>query len=573
MRKIELYMKILILYFMNRDRISKLKSMRDGVRSDDKRREEINVYLRDKVFSESSIQEAIDMEERKARIEGNYLVHYEKASRSEQVKEFLMSCKKHELYPGMLLVVDDALGSMSPTEAGIARGSININISTFANTIPGENSRIVKANKNGNLGDAVNDAISDIVGKFATSGESLVADFHDNTVQGMSLDELSIKANCSAKFLGIKAAASFEQNKSGYSTYFMTDYRQVFFTASAEVPTNDLSELFADHITVDDIKRAFGDKPIIFVKSVNYGRQLYMLEELSGSNQKMVASIKASGYGVSVDSEFKQSNSKLQHDSKYYISGGDVTNANLIFGVNTSPIKDEKDIDFCLRQMAELRKKANEFKQKHTRVTLKGGVESDINGVVLSYKASMLCGPNPTKDITFWKSGEHMVKRIVPNTGMKVEIFNCLKDNNIVASGYYTKFDSKGNELPEVYDLYDNKVKGYVFASDLANPNIKPEVRKVKLTSKLVDGGNNNRNGRIFCKTFLTPAYSLGNGRNIYRIHLTLRNRDKRDNIFNNTYILPCGDIMAGYLREGKKGGESVNWYFGGSTDVWYNDY
>jgi len=502
--------------------------------SDTSRRQEINDFLRTKIFSESSIHEAIDLENRTTRTEGKYLVTFERCRRGQESQEFLTSCTKDELYPGMLLVVDNALGTMSPTEAGVPRGKIKINIATFPSSINGGNSREAIANSSGNLEDAVNDQISNMVEAFARSGKSLVADFTDRCEQGMSLDELSMKMSCSAKFAGISMGASFEQNKSAYSTYFMTDYTQRFFTASAEVPKNDLSTLFADSVTVKDLEKAFGNKPIIFVKSVSYGRRLYMLEELSGSNQNMIATFKVSGYGVTFDSSFQKSSSKLQHTSKYYVKGGDITNADTIFGKALSRITDETDVAYCARTMGAIRDKANAFKTAHNYVKLNGTREADVNGVPLSYKASMLCGPNPTKDITFWKSGEYMVKRVIPNTGLKVNVFNTNKDHNIHVTGHYTTFSIVNGVLKESDRI--------LFLNDV----------------------------RVYNKKFMAPEKTLP--KNIYRVFLTIRHRDDSKKVFSYTYVLPCGNILAGYLRSGKKGGETVNWFFGGEDDIWTND-
>jgi hypothetical protein len=56
-------------------------------------------------------------------------------------------------------------------------------------------------------------------------------------------------------------------------------------------------------------------------------------------------------------------------------------------------------------------------------------------------------------------------------------------------------------------------------------------------------------------------------------VHLRIRSRDNNKSFyFEYEYILPSGNIMAGYLRPGKKGGESVNWFFKGENDNWFND-
>jgi len=496
--------------------------------NDDERRQEINNYLRNTVFLESKIHEAIDDENRTNRIEGNYLIRYEKSSRQDSVNEFLMSCKKHELYPGMLLVVDNNLGTMTPTESGIARGKLTINIAEFADK------REVSANADGRIEANVNNAIHQMANTWSAKGKTLTANFRDKTIQAMSLDELSIKASCSAKFSGIKIGANFEKNKTGYSTYFLTDYNQLFFTASAEIP-NDLSKLFADHVTVDDIKRSFGTKPILFVQSVDYGRQLYMLEELSGTNSNMLAelNVSASAISLSANSTVKTSKSQMTYKSDYLVRGGSITNANLIFGDGINRNKDEKDLDFCIRQMNAVRANAKKFKTANTYVELKGTAVNEVNGVPLSYKASMLCGSNPGKPVTFWKSGEHLVKRVVPNVGLKVNVFNSNKDHNLHVSGWYRTFTIDGNKniIPSSEIMFLNDV-------------------------------------RVYNKQFMEPEKTLP--KNIYSVRLHIRDRDDSKLKYDYTYMFPAANICAGRMRPGLGGAATVNWFFAGYDDEWY---
>lgn len=74
--------------------------------TDAQRRQKINDYLRAFIHDESSIQSAIDTENRQNRIEGDYLIVYEDVNIDNEPTEFLSSCSRADLYPGMLLVVD-----------------------------------------------------------------------------------------------------------------------------------------------------------------------------------------------------------------------------------------------------------------------------------------------------------------------------------------------------------------------------------------------------------------------------------------------------------------------------------
>jgi hypothetical protein len=178
----------------------------------------------------------------------------------------------------------------------------------------------------------------------------------------------------------------------------------------------------------------------------------------------------------------------------------------------------------------------------------------------LSYNAIRLDGLNP-KDAIFWQAGAHKVKKFVPNTGIKLTVFNTSKDHNIVMSGYYTKFDANGKELSTIYDIH-----GSVVVGTMNTATGKPSSLKA-----LRDGGpeGSTQYGRVYNKSFLTPEINLG--KNIYRVWLKIRDRDDSKKVWDYTYLLPCGNIMAGKLRAGTGGPETVNWFFGGESDGWYN--
>jgi len=356
----------------------------------------------------------------------------------------------------------------------------------------------------------------------------------------------------------------------------MTDFTQVFYTITAELNKIDLSTLFGDDVKVDQVKKVFGGKSVIFVRSVRYGRRLCLTEEIQGSNQDMVQTFNASGYKINVKQSFSKSTSVLTYKNSTVINGGSAANAVSVFGSSVSKNSDESAFDYCKRQIDATRLNVDKFIQAQTNVKLDGTKESDVNGVVLNYTAVKLDGVNP-KDVTFWKSGEHKIKTLIPNTGLKVKVFNTSDKENILVSGYYTKFDSNGRELPDVYDIHSERDDKGKFAPGLFVKVGTVINQQVTLTKALRDGGPDNSPnwGRVHNKAFLTPEINLG--KNVYRVVLIIRGRDGKKVVYgynsNNPYILPCGEIMAGKLRKGKKGPETVNWYFGGYDDVWENDH
>ena len=151
--------------------------------------------------------------------------------------------------------------------------------------------------------------------------------------------------------------------------------------------------------------------------------------------------------------------------------------------------------------------------------------------------------------------------RTNPDTFMRVDVFNCMTNENIVASGWFTRCDDNGKELQTVYDLQKgNNPTHQMVGKVTSNLNTTNEC-SVSLTKKLSEGGDGRANGRVFNECFMEPPFELP--KNIYRVHLRIRSRDKNKSFyFEHEYILPCGNIVAGYLKPGDKGTVGVNWFF-----------
>ena len=540
--------------------------------NDAARRKAINEYMAAIEFKESAIEDVLKEETQQEKLQNDYLVKYVEVKREDAATDLIMTCDRELIYPGALLVVNRSLGTAVPTVSVLPRGKVKITLDPGSLNLLSGNSREVQPDSWKNLSHPVNAAINEMVDDFRKSKKDMLANFIDHTSSGQSIEELKINASCSGGFAGITASASINVDKKSYSTYYMTDFSQVIYTASASFDQRDFSSLFDDTVTVDQIKKSFGDgNPIIFVKTVRYGRQLYLIENLQGNSQSLIQNFDMSGYGAKAHQDYSKTTSKLSYVFRPVIRGGSVQNANIIFGDDTiSRNKEETDAAFCARRVDEVRKKVNAYKRQNTTVTLTGEKFNDVNGVILSYSALRLDGANPSTAI-FWRNTDHKVKKMIPNTALRVDVFNCMKDENVVASGWFTKYDDKGSELPDVYDLQKGSFSTHQKVGNVTLNLNKTNECKVTLNKVLSEGGNGRANGRVFNKAFMEPPFELP--KNIYRVHLRIRSRDNNKGFyFEHEYILPCRNIMAGYLRAGKNGGEAVNWFFGGTEDHWFND-
>ena len=541
------------------------------------RRAAINNYLKS-IFlpnTDTAIQNAIEPGNEVPWIDNQgRLILYENVMIDDDVRELAVSSDRTDIYPGMLIVADSLLGTDRPRKSTLRRNEITISIelgtSATVNSLP------VNPDSNGSLEIPVYNAINSMVQTFKNSGAQLTANFKEEGIEQCQESTTSISGGSASTILLFnKKKKTISSSTNSYSSYFMKNFSQVFFTATAQYNPNNLSSLFADSVTVDDLQREFSNKPVILVEKVRYGRQLHLFQEIKGSNYDMIKSFRASSffpllYSHGSDRSLMTSQSEVSYHTIMDVRGGDIGNA-LNLAPNVQRNSNETNLEFCIRQIENMQSQVQTFKNNYRSIDLRTGVvTSDVNGAVMSYTAKRLDGTN-IRDAVFLKKGSHKMEKIIPNKGIKVKAFNTSGSHNYVVSGYYTKFGSNGQELPDVYDIHSERDgNGRPDPGSLVNVGTVVN-GNVTLTQNLRDGGDKNW-GRVYNQSFLSPEINLG--KNIYRVYLKIRSRDDSKLAWTNTYILPCGDITAANLRTGKEGGETVNWYFGGNateSDEWYN--
>lgn len=105
-----------------------------------------------------------------------------------------------------------------------------------------------------------------------------------------------------------------------------------------------------------------------------------------------------------------------------------------------------------------------------------------------------------------------------------ISVFNTLKSNNVVVSGWY-----QYNDSPTIYDL--------------------------------ITGATDKRHEqRVYNKKFMSPSIHIAST-NLSRIHIKIRHRDRSGFEYEHDYINWDRDICIGWLRPGNFGGDTVNWF------------
>ena len=118
---------------------------------------------------------------------------------------------------------------------------------------------------------------------------------------------------------------------------------------------------------------------------------------------------------------------------------------------------------------------------------------------------------------------------------IKIRVFNTLESSNLMVSGWYSYKD---------------------------NPN-----KRYGLFTGATDGLEIER--EVNCKKFMKPNVKIFST-NLWQIIIKIRHCDY-DLIYEHEYRNWNDDICIGWLRPGNLGGETVNWFFNGKEDCWYN--
>lgn len=122
-----------------------------------------------------------------------------------------------------------------------------------------------------------------------------------------------------------------------------------------------------------------------------------------------------------------------------------------------------------------------------------------------------------------------MAKRI------KIRVFNTLGSNNLMVSGWY----SCKNNNSKRYGLFTGTTEGL----------------------------DNER--QVYCKEFMKPNVKIVST-DLWQICIKIRHCD-RNLVYEHEYRDWNDDICIGWLRPGNLGDDTVNWFFNGKKDCWYN--
>lgn len=192
-------------------------------------------------------------------------------------------------YPGALLLASNDLLDGRPQELAADRAPLDITVN-----LPGCDDlsfRVAPSFK------SVQEGIN---GKLAKWFEShggiweIPANFQYSSSLVYDENELALKFGCDISYMSQKLGIDFSETKNDKKSIYVVRFKQIFYTVSAERPPKP-GDVFAETTTWEDLARAgvSAQHPPLFVKNVQYGRQIYVKFESRMSSTDLEATVKA----------------------------------------------------------------------------------------------------------------------------------------------------------------------------------------------------------------------------------------------------------------------------------------
>lgn len=241
-------------------------------------------------------------------------------------------------YPGSILLANEDFIKNKPTVITCDRQPIEICVD-----LPGlasENSLIVE---NPNYS-SISSAIDEIVNKWANknySTHSLPTRTQYNEAMVYSKSQIAATLHLDDKQLTDLFNIDFNAVVSGEKQIMIASYKQIFYTASAALPS-DPSRLFAPGVTFRDLQRkgVSDTAPPIMVNNVSYGRTIYVKFETTSTSNKVKTAFQAlvKGLDANTSPEFED----IYNNSTFtaVVFGGDAQAHNKLISTDYKQIRE-----------------------------------------------------------------------------------------------------------------------------------------------------------------------------------------------------------------------------------------
>lgn len=214
------------------------------------------------------------------------------------------------IYPGALVYADQNLREGRPTPIALNRGPVTLSVD-----LPGLQDRPTPISEptNSSVQAYVNGVLEEWNKNPASQGYVNAARSSLQLHTAYSSQQIALELGFNAQWAGGDVSAKLGSSSSSDKSVAMAIYRQVFYSVTMDTPPSPAS-LFAEDVDLDDVQQAIHDGAVpAYVRSVDYGRMLFITMETStvdtkanleaALNQTLSSAVKAGG---SIDSKYEK---------------------------------------------------------------------------------------------------------------------------------------------------------------------------------------------------------------------------------------------------------------------------
>lgn len=218
------------------------------------------------------------------------------------------------VYPGALLRANRNLAEGRPDAIALARAPMKLSIDLPNMGQDG----VVTVNDASNS--AVQTAVDGMLGKWFPKGQTQSARQSLEAKKAFSQEQMSLALGFSAKWASNSVKTNMSVNTSNKHSTAIALFRQVYYTVTMDIPSAP-SAVFAPKVTLAEFQNvANGSNPPAYVKSVDYGRIIFVKMETESSETELdlqgALKYVTSG-GVNMNADLKAKYKKIAENSTF----------------------------------------------------------------------------------------------------------------------------------------------------------------------------------------------------------------------------------------------------------------
>lgn len=307
------------------------------------------------------------------KLSGKFIVvnHEKKNISSRSADISLIDAVNDRTYPGAIQLANRDLVHNRPDIIITKRRPITISVD-----LPGmgtENKVVVKNPTYSSVSAGIDNLVSKWNEKYSgTHTLPARTQYSESMVYSESQLSTALKVNC--KTVSSSLGIDFSAIAKGQKTVMVASYKQIFYTASVDLPDRP-SDLFGENVTFKDLqnKGINNENPPALVSNVSYGRTIFVKLESTSKSKNIKAAFKALLKNGSVENNSEYKDVLNQSTFTAVVLGGDSKEHNKIITNDFNEIKN------VIKSNAEMSAKNPGYPISYTSVFLKDNKIATIN--------------------------------------------------------------------------------------------------------------------------------------------------------------------------------------------------